>query len=561
MDITRLIDVAAGRRKAELVLKNGQVLDVFNGRFYRADVAVCGGVIAGVGAYDGVATMDCEGKTLVPGFIDGHIHLESSVVNPAEFARIVLPKGTAAVVTDPHEIANVLGGTGVEYMLRATENLPLDVFFTAPSCVPATPFDENGARLDAATIRTLLENERVLGLAEMMDYAGTVRADPDVLEKIRAAREAGKRVDGHAPGLSGRALGAYAAAGVQSDHECTTAQEGFEKLALGQWVMIREGTAGRNLQVLLPLLTWPGAARCMFVTDDKHPGDLIERGHIDAIIREAIAAGAEPAAAFRAASLCPAEYFRLRNRGAIAPGFLADIVVLDDVQTVQIHSVYRRGEPVDEAMLARCSSQVSPELRAAVRKTVHLLPIKPEDLVVGRARVIGLVPGELITTDEGFSSGYDAGADICKVCAFERHKNTGHKGICWIKGYGIRNGAVATSIAHDAHNIIAAGSSDEDIAAAVNALIDMQGGVAVSSGGVVQKRLSLPIAGLMGDGDAASIQRAMDEIKRFARGLGVWPGIDPMMTLSFVSLPVIPHLKLTTLGPVDVDASRLLEDG
>jgi adenine deaminase len=559
MDTSRLISVAAGREAPDLVLKNAVYLDVFTGRFLHGDIALCGDRIAGVGEYDGPKSVDCTGKTLVPGFIDGHIHLESSVVRPAEFARIVLPQGTAAVVTDPHEIANVLGRKGVEYMLEATRDLPLDVYVMIPSCVPATPFDESGAELTHEDVQALMSSERVLGLAEMMNFVGTVNADPEVLLKIKAAKDARKFVDGHAPGLSGHSLNAYAAAGVESDHECTTVREAEEKLSLGQRIMIRDGTAGRNLAELMPLLATSCAARCMFVTDDKHPGDLMHRGHINAIVREAIADGARPETAYTVASFGAAEYFDLRDRGAIAPGYLADIVVLDDVETVSIHSVYRRGRLVDDAMLAECVSHVPAELEKAATDTVHLDPVRAEDFAVGKAHVIGLVPGELLTTDEGFADGYDTARDICKVCVIERHRRTGHKGICWIRGYGIQNGAVATSVSHDSHNIIAAGSSDGDIAAAVNALIDMHGGVVVVSEGKIQGSLPMPIAGLISDRDAVSAQAAMDDMKRQAWALGVSKDIDPIMTLSFVSLPVIPHLKLTTLGVVDVDAFRLAD--
>jgi adenine deaminase len=559
MDTSRLVSVAAGREAPDLVLKNAAYLDVFTGRFLHGDIALCGDRIAGVGKYDGPVSADCTGKTVVPGFIDGHIHLESSVVRPSEFARIVLPQGTSAVVTDPHEIANVLGRRGVEYMLASTRDLPLDVYVMVPSCVPATPFDESGAELTHEDVQALMGSERVLGLAEMMNFVGTVNADPEVLLKIKAAKDARKFVDGHAPGLSGQSLNAYAAAGVESDHECTTAEEAMEKLSLGQRIMIRDGTAGHNLAALLPLLEPPLAERCMFVTDDKHPGDLMRRGHINAIIREAIAAGARPETAYTVASFGAAEYFDLRDRGAVAPGYLADLVVLNDVRTVSIHSVYRRGRLVDEAMLAECDSHAPEELEKAVTDTVHLDPVRPEDFAIGRARVIGLVPGELLTTDEGFADGYDAAHDICKVCVIERHRRTGHKGICWMRGYGIQNGAVATSVSHDSHNIIAAGASDKDIAAAVNALIAMHGGMAVVSEGRVLGSLPMPIAGLISNCDAASAQAAMDGMKKQAWALGASKDIDPIMTLSFVSLPVIPHLKLTTLGVVDVDAFRLAD--
>lgn len=554
MSLRERIDAASGRRRAELVFKNADYLNVFTGCFERADVAVSDGHIVGIGEYDGERELDCSGKTLVPAFIDGHIHLESSVVSPAEFARIVLPKGTCAVVTDPHEITNVMGTDGVKYMLQATERLPLEVFVMLPSCVPATPFDESGASFEREDIDLLMDHRRVLGLAEMMNYVGTAAGDETILARMEEAWKRLKPVDGHAPGLTGRALNAYVSAGVMSDHECSELSEAMAKLSLGQRIMIRNGTASHNLRALLPLLCDPQtASRCMLVTDDKHPGDLMSYGHIDGIIREAIALGAPPALCYKAASFGAADYFGLRRMGAIAPGYLADLVLLDDVEAVSIEAVWRAGRPVDETLLAACHSEVERPLMARARSSMNLAPLAPEDFAVkGSAPVIGLVERELLTTKEGWASDYGDG--LCKVAVIERHHHTGHIGLAWLKGYGLQNGAVAVTVAHDSHNLIVAGSSDEELTAAANAVIAMQGGMCVVHGGETVASLPLPIAGLMTDLDAAQTQQAMDEVKRVARALGVPDGIDPVMTLSFVSLPVIPHIKLTTRGAVDVDS-------
>lgn len=559
MSLLDRIDAAAGRKKAGLVFKNAQYLNVFTGRFEQGDVAVSDGHVVGIGEYSGERELDCAGKTLVPAFIDGHIHLESSVVSPAEFARIVLPKGTCAVVTDPHEITNVLGSEGVKFMLQATEKLPLDVFVMLPSCVPATPFDESGASFSHPDIDLLMDHRRVLGLAEMMNYVGTAAGDEEILARIRAAWKRLKPVDGHAPGLGGQTLNAYAAAGVMSDHECSSCDEAMAKLRLGQRIMIRNGTASRNLKALLPLLCdAQTASRCMLVTDDKHPGDLMNYGHIDGIIREAIALGAPPELCYKAASYGAAEYFGLRRMGAIAPGYVADLVLLNNVETVSIEAVWRAGELVDEALLDRCDCRVESPLMARARSSMNLAALTPQSFVmVDRAPVIGLVPGELLTTKEGWATDY--GDTLCKVAVIERHHHTGHIGLAWLKGYGLKNGAVAVTVAHDSHNLIVAGSSDEEMAAAANAVIAMQGGMCVVHNGEVAAALPLPVAGLMTDMGAEETQQAMDEIKRVAWSLGAAADIDPVMTLSFVSLPVIPHIKLTTHGAVDVDAFELMQ--
>lgn len=555
----KLIDVAAGRDKAELVFKNVKYLNVFTNRFVTADVAITSGYVAGIGDYNGENEIDCTGRYLVPGFIDSHIHLESSIVSPKTFSRVVSAHGTTAVVTDPHEITNVLGADGIEYMLKATENLPIDVFFVISSCVPASPFDENGAVINHLDTEKYMDNPRVLGLAEMMNFPGTVGGDGEIIKMILSAENSGKVTDGHAPGLGGKSLNAYAAAGVMSDHECTTAEEALEKLSLGQYIMIRQGTAGRNLEALVPLLNGDAYTRCLFATDDKHPGELSENGHIDYIIKKAISSGVKPEIAYKVASFNAAQYFNLPQRGAIAPGYIADMVLLDDIQNVAISAVYKNGKMPE--LTVKENSDVDSALNARARCTMNTAKITEKSIGITKSseKVIGLINGQIVTTDEGEAESIDIQNDILKVCVVERHKNTGHIGRCYIKGYGLKSGAVATSIAHDSHNIIAVGTNDSDIVTAVNTIIDMGGGMVVVNNGSVVESLPLEIAGLMTDADIDYVNGKIDSLKQAAYSLGVNKNIDPFMTLSFVSLPVIPHIKLTTLGVVDVDKFELLK--
>ncbi|HIT68629.1 MAG TPA: adenine deaminase [Candidatus Aphodomonas merdavium] len=559
MKHNRILSVALGDERADLVLKNAQYLNVFTCEFLRGDIAVTGGRIAGIGSYRGKEEVDCTGKTVVPGLIDGHIHLESSLISPAQFARAAVAHGTTALVTDPHEIANVCGESGIQYMLRATRSLPLDVYFMVSSCVPCSPFDENGCTLGVETIRSFLTQERVLGLAEMMNYPGVVAGDREALEKIECALAQGGVVDGHAPTLSGKQLNAYVACGISSDHETTTLAEALEKLRLGQWIMIREGTAAKNLRALLPLLEENTFRRCLFCCDDIHPGELMAQGHIDRIVRSAIAQGVKPERAYCCASYHAALRFGLAGIGAIAPGYAADLTLLDDVSKAEVAAVYKRGRlvaqggaltvPLEEETLAN---------RKAVLGTVRLKDFSVQSLDThGRPLpVIGLVPHQLVTTKEGTASA--AGDGLLKLAVIERHKATGHIGICYLKGYGLRSGAVATTVAHDSHNIIVTGTNDGDMARAVLRLQETGGGMVLADHGEIVCELPLPLAGLMCDLDAETAQQRLTDLKQAAYALGVSDGVDPFMTLSFMSLPVIPHIKLTTLGAVDVDAFRLL---
>ena len=557
----RILPVALGSEPAELVLKNVEYLNVFTGEFLTGDIAIAGGRVAGVGRYRGKAEIDCSGKTVVPGFIDSHIHMESSMLSPAQFARAAAPHGTTAIVTDPHEIANVCGENGIQYMLRATRGLPLDVFFMVPSCVPCSQFDENGCTLGTETIRRFLTEERVLGLAEMMNYPGVLCEDPATLEKIDCALAEGGMVDGHAPGLTDKQLNAYIGVGVTSDHEATSYEEALEKLRLGQWIMIREGTAARNLDALYPLLQGDSFRRCLFCCDDVHPGELLEEGHIDRIVRRAIALGANPAHAFIAASFNAAQRFGLGDTGAIAPGYFADLVLLSDRENVTVEAVYKRGSlAAMDGALVRPVEEPKAAGRKAVSGTVRVGDFSAEKLDAhGKALpVIGLVAHELITTDAGRAEAVDTERDIVKLAVIERHHETGHVGLCYLKGYGLKSGAVATTVAHDSHNVIVAGTNDADMALAVETLRACGGGMAVVDGGKVKAELALPIAGLMCDLDAEEAEAALSRVKDAAYALGASHEIDPLMTLSFMSLPVIPHRKLTTLGVVDVDAFRLV---
>lgn len=559
MKHNRILSVALGDERADLVLKNAQYLNVFTCEFLRGDIAVTGGRIAGIGSYRGKEEVDCTGKTVVPGLIDGHIHLESSLISPAQFARAAVAHGTTALVTDPHEIANVCGESGIQYMLRATRSLPLDVYFMVSSCVPCSPFDENGCTLGVETIRSFLTQERVLGLAEMMNYPGVVAGDREALEKIECALAQGGVVDGHAPTLSGKQLNAYVACGISSDHETTTLAEALEKLRLGQWIMIREGTAAKNLRALLPLLEENTFRRCLFCCDDIHPGELMAQGHIDRIVRSAIAQGVKPERAYCCASYHAALRFGLAGIGAIAPGYAADLTLLGDVSKAEVAAVYKRGRLVAQGgALTVPLEEETPANRKAVLGTVRLKDFSVQSLDThGRPLpVIGLVPHQLVTTKEGTASA--AGDGLLKLAVIERHKATGHIGICYLKGYGLRSGAVATTVAHDSHNIIVTGTNDGDMARAVLRLQETGGGMVLADHGEIVCELPLPLAGLMCDLDAETAQQRLTDLKQAAYALGVSDGVDPFMTLSFMSLPVIPHIKLTTLGAVDVNAFRLL---
>ena len=551
----RIIEVASGREKADLVLKNAVYVNVFSNELCRGDIAVAEGLIVGMGKYSGETEVDVSGKIVLPGFIDAHIHLESSMVSPHEFAKAVLPHGTTTVICDPHEIANVMGTDGIEYMLQATEDLPVDVRFMLPSCVPATPMDESGAALDYRAIDSFYDHPRVQGLAEMMNYPGVIGADAEVIGKIVAAQAHHKKIDGHAPDLVGNDLNAYMAAGVYSDHECHDAADAIAKLRLGQFIMIREGTAAHNLEALLPLLTQQYAERCMFCCDDKHPSDLLEKGHIDFNVREAIRRGVDPIIAVRVACHHAARYFLLNNRGAISPGYLADFVVIDNFDDFNILNVFKKGRLMydGKSVTPFPAPSVDPYLDRRAHDTFRVSHLTAEDFAEHRPRgIIGMIPGELVTEDCGYAEHTSPEQDILKIAVVERHKNTHHIGIGYLKGYGLRDGAVATSVSHDSHNIIVVGTNESDMADAVNRIVEMQGGITVMKQGEILGEVRLSVAGIMSDDTLEHVNSALEHAKDAAFSLGVNPEIDPFMTLSFMSLPVIPKLRLTTRGVIDV---------
>lgn len=556
----RIIAVAAGREKADLVLKNAKYLNVFSNEFLSGDIAVANGLIAGVGKYDGKTEIDVSGKLVLPGFIDAHIHLESSMVTPAEFAKAVVAHGTTTVITDPHEITNVMGIDGVEYMIQASQNLPIDVHFMMPSCVPATEIDESGAELDCKDIDLYLDNKKVLGLAEMMNYVGVINGDKNVLSKIVTSQAHHKKIDGHAPELSGNDLNAYIAAGVYSDHECSTFENALEKLRKGQFIMIREGTAAHNLKALMPLLTQQYYSRCMFATDDKHPSDLLHGGHIDYIVKQALKNGADPIVALKTATHHAARYFLLNNKGAIASGYLADIVVVDNLDDFNVETVFKRGKLVFDGEVKDFSAPtVDEKLAEKCFDTFHLDSVTPSSFKVdGKLGLIGLVGGELLTRNLGTADKVDVENDILKIACIERHKGTNHIGVGYVKGYSLKSGAVATSVAHDSHNIITVGCNDDDIAVAVNAIKDSKGGIAVVENGKIKALLELPIAGLMSDEPLTTVNEKLENAKSSAYELGADKSIDPFMTLSFLSLPVIPSLRITTKGVFDAENWKML---
>lgn len=556
----RIIAVAAGREEADLVLKNAKYLNVFSNEFLCSDIAVANGLIAGVGKYDGKTEIDVSGKLVLPGFIDAHIHLESSMVTPAEFAKAVVAHGTTTVITDPHEITNVMGIDGVEYMIQASQNLPIDVHFMMPSCVPATEIDESGAELDCKDIDLYLDNKKVLGLAEMMNYVGVINGDKNVLSKIVTSQAHHKKIDGHAPELSGNDLNAYIAAGVYSDHECSTFENALEKLRKGQFIMIREGTAAHNLKALMPLLTQQYYSRCMFATDDKHPSDLLYGGHIDYIVKQALKNGADPIVALKTATHHAARYFLLNNKGAIASGYLADIVVVDNLEDFNVETVFKCGKLVFDGEVKDFSAPtVDEKLVEKCFDTFRLDSVTPSSFKVdGKLGLIGLVGGELLTRNLGTADKIDVENDILKIACIERHKGTNHIGVGYVKGYSLKSGAVATSVAHDSHNIITVGCNDDDIAVAVNAIRDSKGGIAVVENGKIKALLELPIAGLMSDEPLTTVNEKLENAKLSAYELGADKSIDPFMTLSFLSLPVIPSLRITTKGVFDAENWKML---
>ncbi len=560
MSLEHLIAVARGDQPADLLLRNGRIVNVYSGEILDGDIAVADGHIAGFGAREAHAVVDLQGRFVAPGYVDAHVHIESAMASPQEFARAVLPHGTTTVVADPHEIANVLGMAGIAYMLEATERLPLQFMFALSSCVPATFMETAGAELKAEDLAPLISHPRVVALAEMMNFPGAIQGDAAVLDKIRLAREARKRVDGHAPGVKGPALDAYIAAGIASDHECITATEAMEKLRRGMHIMIREGTGAKNMEALLDIIRPDTVARLMWCTDDRHPHDILTEGHIDAIVRKAIGHGVPPHLAIRMATLNPTAYFGLRQTGAIAPGQRGDMVVFSRLEAPQVEAVYaggqlvaKNGEIVDEALFPDVTPP-APAMNVNTETLAFQLSAKKEQI-----RVIDIVPGQIVTRQAIHTATVidgravaDPSRDLLKIAVVERHRGSGRTGIGFVKGVGLQRGAIASSVAHDAHNIIVVGADDQDMEAAVRRVAEMQGGLVAICNQEVMADLALPIAGLMSPEPVQWIQHRLDALIQATQRLGS-PLPDPFMTLSFLALPVIPDLKITDLGLVDVN--------
>ncbi|MBI5378770.1 MAG: adenine deaminase [Nitrospirae bacterium] len=557
-----LIPIARGEAPADLVLKGGQILNVCTGEIHPGDLAIAQGRIVGWGEYEGREVVDVSGLYLAPGFIDGHLHLESSHLTPEEFARIAVARGTTAVVCDPHEIANVLGQTGIAYFLGAARRLPLDLYLMLSSCVPSTELETSGARLTAAHLTPLMGMEGVWGLGEMMNVRGVLDRDPDVLAKIRSAR--GKRVDGHAPGCSGKDLNAYRLAGIASDHEATSWEEGLEKLRKGFWLMIREGTTEQNLSDLIGLVTPQAARRCLLISDDRSPLDLVREGHLDATLRKTIARGLDPVRAMQLVTLNPAEYFGLQEVGALIPGHWADLVVFEGLEKIAVRRVYKRGKLVaqDGRALEAIPPLPPPTTRLNVRwGGVRSLKVPARSR---KMKVIVAQAGQILTEQEthpptvyGGEAVADPERDLLKLAVLERHHGTGNMGIGFVRGFGLRQGALASTVAHDAHNLIVVGASDAEMAAAVEAVINMEGGLAVVRGNNVLATLPLPVGGLISPQPAEEVAQAMERLLQATARLGSRLE-NPFMTLSFLALPVVPKLKLTDKGLVDVEQGALV---
>ncbi len=565
----RIIKVARGEEEADLLFKNARLVNVLSGEIHEADVAVADSRVVGLGDYQAKEVLDLQGAYLCPGLIDGHVHIESSMLRIPEFARVVVPHGTTTVIADPHEIANVLGLDGIKYMMESSKGNPLRVYFMLSSCVPSSDLETAGSRLMAYDLAPLLGEEWVVGVAEMMNYPGVLVRDEDVMEKIRIAE--GKRVDGHAPHLSGRDLNAYIASGICSDHESTSLEEAREKLQKGMYIMIREGSAATNVEALLPLVTPENARRCMLVTDDIDAADLLDRGHMDYIVRKAASLGLEPMVAIQMATINTAEYFGLRDLGAIAPGYRADMVIFDNFDNLEVKKVFRGGRLVAQNGRMLPMDGEHPGVR--LRGTVNVAWIELEHFRIKarsrRARVIGLTPNQVVTKQlieevktVNELAVADVERDILKLAVIERHLASGNIGLGFVKGFGLKRGALASSVAHDSHNIIAVGTNDLDMMTAAVEIVKMQGGLVAAADGKVLATVPLPIAGLMSERSAGEVTAEMDNLKEVARDLDCTVPA-PFASMSFLALPVVPRLRLTDKGLVDVktfDFVPLFED-
>ncbi|MGY5875973.1 MAG: adenine deaminase [Candidatus Thorarchaeota archaeon] len=565
--LEQIIDVAAGRTRADTVLKNASVVNVFTGEIQEGDVAIHGGFIAGIGDYSGNNVVDLKGKYVSPSFIDGHVHVESSMVMPIQYSRAVVPHGTGAVIADPHEIANVLGMEGIMYMSKSMRGSPLDFFIMLPSCVPSTNLETNGVALDYLDIKPLMTEHYVLGLAEVMNYPGVIYRDPEILEKVRVALEHGKRIDGHAPGLDGTDLNAYAAARITSDHECTTLEEAKRKLSVGMQIHIREGSTAKDLKALAGIIKPNTVMFCSFVTDDRNTLDLITKGHIDSMVRDAISYGVDPVQAIQVATISTARHYGLRYTGSVAPGHYADLIVMDSLEKVNVERVYKHGILV--AKDGKLVDEFGIEQQPRLRRSVNINWLEPEDFRVkargNQMNVIGMIPDQIVTEhlieDTKIVDGLavpDVDRDLAKVAIIERHNASEPHSVGFVKGTGIKEGAMVSSIAHDSHNIVAVATNDHDLIEAAIQIVRMQGGIAIVKDGKVLESLPLPIAGLMSDKTVEEVSEKLTSLKSAAKKIGSTLD-EPFMAMAFLSLPVIPKLKITDLGLVDVERFRIID--
>ncbi|MFD1886287.1 adenine deaminase [Paenibacillus wenxiniae] len=575
--LTRRIEVAAHHQSADLVIRGGQIVNVFSGEIMEADIAIVDGVIAGIGSYEGKEIIEANGKWIIPGLIDGHVHIESSLLSPKEFARVVLQHGVTSVITDPHEIGSVAGVEGIRYMLEQSEGLPMDQFVMLPSCVPATSFESCAAHLTAADLEPFYNHPRVLGLAEVMDYGALAGADPDMVDKLASAHAYSKRIDGHAAGIAADQLDVYAAAGIRTDHECINAEEAKQRLARGMYVMIREGTATKDLEAILPAVTPYNARRCVFVTDDKLTDDLLDEGSVDHNVRLAIRYGLPLVTAIQMATLNTAECFGLRDRGAIAPGYIADLVLLDNLEELTIHSVYKQGRAVvierhlqESVFPAAASARDANSARdtgAAALARGHMAPLEAQHLALPLSselcNVIEIIPQSIVTRHAleraDIANGHFVPSierDLLKLVVAERHQGTGHIGRAIVKGFELKCGAIVSTVAHDSHNLIAAGASDEELLLAIRHVTELGGGLAVVAGDQVLASLPLSIGGLLSKLPYEQVYIQLQQLQHALQQIGAAQHFDPFLTLSFLALPVIPTLKLTDLGLFDFAAGR-----
>lgn len=566
MQIEDIIKVAKGEIEADLVIKNANVINVLSEEIHKADIAISGGIIAGVGnGYKGKKEIDINGAYLSPSFIDGHVHIESSMLLPKEFAKAVVPAGTTTLITDPHEISNVLGLHGISFMREAVKNLPIDVYTMLPSCVPATNSETSGFELSSYDLSLLIDKPWVLGIAEMMNFPGVLNLDKNVMAKLQLGHEKNKRIDGHAPYLTGKDLNAYIASGITSDHECTTEDEAIEKLRLGMYLMIREGSAAKDLEALLPVLIKKDTRRCIFVTDDRHPADLKE--HINYMVRKSVEAGINPIKAIQMASINTAEYFKIQNVGAIAPGYKADMIVLENLIDFKPKQVFKDGNLVAEnGILTKSLDENELPL---IRGSVNVKWIEYDDFKIkapaDTVKAIEIIPNQLLTKAVSekvkITDGYaqsNIENDVLKIIVIERHRASGNIGKGFVKGFGLKEGAMASTVAHDSHNMIIIGTNDEDMYKAAVELVKSQGGKVIVNKGQVLSKLALPIAGLMSDKDFEFVIQKSEELDSAAKSIGCKIN-DPFMTMSFLSLSVIPEIKITDKGVVDVLQSKFID--